>query len=283
MTILVTGAGGQLGHLVVDHLIARGTSAGDIVAGARTTEKASDLAERGVRVVPLDYEDADSVQAALDGVDTVVLVSGSEVGRRAAQHRAVIDAAVSAGVGSLIYTSLLNATTSSSPLAPEHVETEEMIAASGLSATILRNGWYAENYVANLDAVRATGELVGNAGGGKVAAAARNDFAEAAAVVALGEGHGGQTYELAGDALTFDEIATAMGEVVGRAVTYRSVSADEHTEILTDAGLDAGTISFLTAVDTGIADGDLDSSSDDLAVLIGRPTTPLEDALRAAV
>ncbi|MEJ6490328.1 SDR family oxidoreductase [Leucobacter sp. USCH14] len=282
MTILVTAASGALGHLVIDALLARGVAPSEIVAGARTPAKADDIAERGVTIVPLDYDDAASVEAAFVGVDRVLLISGSEVGKRAAQHQAVIDAAVRAGVKQIAYTSLANVERSSLVLAPEHLATERAIAESGLPATILRNDWYAENYAANLDQAAATGVLLSATRGGRVSAAARADYAEAAAVALIGDAHIGEVYELAGDPLTYDEIAAAMGRALGRDVEHRDVSAADLRAALESAGLDAGTIDFLTGLDEGIAAGDLDLEDPTLAALIGRPTTPLVEVLRAA-
>ncbi|MGO1316888.1 MAG: NmrA family NAD(P)-binding protein, partial [Cellulomonadaceae bacterium] len=224
-----------------------------------------------------------TVAAAVEGVDQVLLISGSEVGRRVAQHQTVIDAAARAGVRQLAYTSLTRADTSTLPLAPEHLATERAIAAAGLPATILRNDWYAENYLPDLQGARAAGEIVAGAGDGRVAAAARADYADAAAVVLLDPVHTGQVYELAGDAaLSYDEIAAAIGSVIGREVTYRRLNHDEQVAALEASGLDEATAGFVAGLDAGIAAGDLDSDDHTLARLIGRPTTPLVEALRAA-
>ena len=282
MTTLITAANGALGHLVIDALLGRGVAASDIVAGVRTPAKAADLADRGITVVPLDYDAPETVSAALAGVDRVLLISGSEVGKRTAQHRTVVDAAAAAGVAQLVYTSLAKVEISSLPLAPEHLATEQAIAASGVPATILRNNWYAENYAANLDQAEATGELVSATAGGRVSPAARRDFAEAAAVVLTTDGHLGATYELGGAPLSYDQIADALGEVLGREVTHRDLAAADFQAGLESAGLDAGTVGFLVALDAGIAAGDLDLDDDALATLIGRPVTSLADALRAA-
>lgn len=227
MTILVTGATGNLGRLIIAALQERGADPQSIVAGARDTAKAAGL---GVRVARLDYTDPASITTALDGVDTVVLVSGSEVGQRVAQHRAVIDAAKEAGVAKFIYTSAPKATTSDLVLAPEHKATEELIAESGLPAVILRNNWYTENYAADLARAAETGVLAAGAGDGRVASASRKDFAEAAAVVALEDGHIGQVYELGGDvAWTYGDLAAAFSEITGRPVSYRALSARSRT------------------------------------------------------
>jgi NAD(P)H dehydrogenase (quinone) len=281
MTILVTAASGHLGRLVLDALLERGVEPGDLRAGARRPETLSEYAARGVQVVPLDYTDAATVRAAVDGVDKVLLISGSEVGERVAQHGNVIDAAAAAGVGQLVYTSAPRATDGPLVLAPEHRATEELIAASGLPATILRNNWYTENYAQDLEVARDHGVLVTSAGAGRVPSAARADFAAAAAVVLTEEGHVGQVYELAGDvAWDFPTLAAAMSEVLGREVALEQLSPEERVAQLQQVGLDAGTAGFVAALEGNIRDGVLDHADGTLARLIGRPTTPLVDTLR---
>jgi len=281
MTILVTAASGQLGRLVLDSLLARGVAPGDVRAGARTPDALADHAERGVDVVHLDYDDEATVAAAVKGVDRVLLISGTEMGRRVDQHRGVIDAAAAAGVGHLVYTSAPKADDTTLVLAPEHRATEELVRASGVPFTILRNNWYAENYVPDLLAARETGTLVTSVGEGRVASAARADYAEAAAVVLTEPGHEGRVYELAGDrAWTFDVLASALGEVLGREVALHQVSSEERVALLEGAGVDAGTAGFVAALDANIRDGELATADGALSRLIGRPTTSLVDALR---
>lgn len=283
MSIVVTGATGQLGRLIVQHLIADGEPAGQITATGRRVERIADLAEQGVRVVESDYARPETLVAAFTGADTLMLVSGSEVGRRTAQHRSAIDAAVTAGVRRIVYTSVLHADRTTLPVAPEHVETEQLLRDSGLAITLLRNGWYTENYLGDLAQAAETGTIVAAVGDGRVASATRDDYAAAAAVVLRTEGHDGAVYELSGDqAWTFDDLAAAATEVLGRPVEYRRVTIDEHRELLAAAGLDEGTIGFLLAMDQNTAAGELADTTGELAALIGRPTTPLVDALRAA-
>lgn len=281
MTILVTGATGQLGRLVIERLLARGASPESIVAGVRDVAKATDLSALGVTVAIVDYDRPETIPAALGGVDAVLLVSGSEVGRRVAQHQAVIDAAAAAGVTKFVYTSAPKAPTSDLVLAPEHKATEELIAASGLPAVILRNNWYTENYAADLARAAETGVLAAGVGDGRVASASRKDFADAAAVVLLEDGHIGEAYELGGDvAWTYTDLAAAIAEVTGRPVEYQQLSTEEQTASLQAAGLDAGTVGFVVALDAGIRNGALADTDGTLARLIGRPTTPLVDGLR---
>ena len=281
MTILVTAASGPFGRLVVQSLLASGVPAGQIRAGARTVDKAADL---GVEVVHLDYSDPASLGTALVGVDSLLLVSGSEVGQRVAQHGNVIDAAAIAGVSHLVYTSAPAATTSALVLAPEHKATEEAIAASGIPATILRNSWYTENYTSVVEQARATGEIVSSVGDGRVASASRKDYADAAAAVLTNPEHIGATYELSGDrAWDFTELAAVAADLIGSPVAYRAVSPAEHAEYLAAAGLDEGTAGFVVALDGNIRDGLLAVTTGDLGRVIGRPTTPLAEGLREAL
>ncbi|MBZ2197115.1 SDR family oxidoreductase [Occultella gossypii] len=285
--IAVTGATGHLGRLIVEALLQRGVEPAQVVAAVRTPAKAAELADRGVTVREADYDRPDTLAPALDGVDVLVLVSGSDVGQRVRQHGAVVDAAKAAGVKHLLYTSIVHADTTPVLLAPEHKATEELIADAGIPATFLRNGWYIENYRANLDQARESGEILGSVGDGRVAAATRADFAEAAAVAALNAAANpaqARVYELSGDeAWDYARLADAVGQIIGRPVTYRDVTTAEHEAILTGAGLDAGTASFVAGLDANIRDGLLAETSGDLARLIGRPTTPLLDGLTAAL
>ncbi|WP_163275441.1 SDR family oxidoreductase [Cellulomonas iranensis] len=281
MSVVVTGATGHLGRLAVEGLLAAGVT--DVVAGARGTDRVADLVARGARAAEVDYDRPETLAAAFAGADTVVLVSGSEVGRRVPQHQAVADAAVAAGVRRVVYTSAPHADATELVLAPEHKATEELLAASGLVTTILRNNWYTENYVQSLQQAAATGEIVGSVGQGRVASASRQDFADAIVAVVTGEGHDGQVYELAGDvAWTHDELAAAASQVLGRDVVYRDVTPDEQRAGLLAAGLDEGTAGFVVALDQNIAAGTLADTDGTLRRLIGRPTTPLVDGLRAA-
>ncbi|WBU39039.1 SDR family oxidoreductase [Homoserinibacter sp. YIM 151385] len=284
MTILVTGASGHLGRLAVEALIARGFAPADIRAGARDTSRIADLAARGVEAVPLDYDAPASVEAAVRGVEQVLLVSASEPGKRVPQHLAVIDAAKAAGVAQLVYTSAPRATESELVVAPDHKATEEAIAASGIPATILRNNWYTENYLGTAAQARETGVVASSAGDGRVASASRRDYAEAAAVVLTTPGHLGEVYELGGDtSWDFAELAAALAEVLGREVALAPLSTEAHRAALRDAGLDEATASFVTTLDADIRDGALAEVTGQLSRLIGRPTTPLREGLREAL
>jgi NAD(P)H dehydrogenase (quinone) len=284
MTILITGASGHLGRLAVEATLARGVAAGDVVAGARNLDAVADLAERGIRTAHVDYTVPASLDAAFEGVETVVLISSDAVGQRASQHAAVIDAAKKAGVAHFVYTSAPRATTSALILAPEHKATEEAIVASGLNSTILRNAWYTENYAGTVAQAAAAGELVASVGDGRVSSASRADYAEAIAAVLTSDGHEGAVYELSGDAAwSHDELAEVISGITGKSVAYRAVSSEEHAAYLAAAGLDEGTIGFVVGLDANTRDGLLGETSGDLARLIGRPTTPLAEGLAAAI
>lgn len=282
MTIVVTGATGHLGRLAIDHLLARGIAASDIVAAGRNPDKLAELAAAGVRTATIDFDDAATLDDAFAGVDTLVLVSGSEVGKRATQHANAIEAAKRAGITRIVYTSAPAATTSALILAPEHKATEENLLASGVPFTILRNGWYNENYEATFAQVAATGVYLASTGDGRVASAARADYAEAIAAVLTSEGHVGAVYELSGDtAWTGAEFAAAASAALGREIVFESVDSDAHAAALSAVGLDEGTVGFVVALDANIRDGLLGDTSGDLARLIGHPTTPLEAYLSA--
>jgi NAD(P)H dehydrogenase (quinone) len=284
MSVVVTGATGHLGRLVVEHLLDRGVEPASITATGRRVEVLDDLAERGVRVARADFDDPGSLAEPFAGADALLLVSGSEVGRRIPQHQAAVDAAVAAGVRRIAYTSAPHADTTRLSVAPEHKATEELIRASGLPWTFLRNNWYTENYVGTVLNAKDSGVIVTSAGEGRVASASRTDFAEAAAVVLATDGHEGRAYELSGDvAWSFDELAEVASALVGRPVVHRAVTANEHRRVLLRAKLPKAAAAFVVALDADIAAGALADATSDLRTLVGHPTTPLADGLRAAL
>lgn len=282
--IAVTGATGHLGRLVIDHLLRRGAEPSEIVAAVRSPAKAADLAERGVVVREADYTKPDTLGPAFDGVDRLLLISASDVGRRAAQHRNVIEAAQGAGVGLLAYTSVAHADASPLMLAAEHRETEAAIRASGLPFVLLRNGWYTENYTGTLAQTLQQGAILGSAGDGRVSAAPRNDYAEAAAAVLTTDGHEGAVYELGGDdAFSMAELAEEITRQSGTDVVYRDLPPEEYERALVGFGLPDDAAALLRDFDEAIAEGALLVESGDLRRLIGRPTTPLADAVADAL
>ena len=278
--IAITGSTGHLGRLVVDEVLRLGVPAERVVAYARDLGKATDLIAKGVEVRNADYTKPESLEAALEGVDKLLLISSNEVGQRYAQHKNVIEAAKKAGVGFIAYTSLLKADTAEMALAEEHRATEDLIRASGIPYAFLRNGWYIENYTENLGPVLEHGTVFGSAGDGKVSAATRADYAASAAVVLTTEGQENKTYELGGDnAFTLAELADAVGAAVGKSISYKDLPETDFAKALTSAGLPEAYANVLADSDRGIQRGELYTESDDLRRLIGRPTTPLEAAV----
>jgi len=284
MSVVVTGATGHLGRLVVENLLANGVAPAEVIATGRRVEALADLAERGVQVRRADFTEPASLPAAFAGADDVLLVSSSEVGRRVEQHTSALEAIRAVGARRVVYTSAPRADSTALVLAPEHKATEELIRASGLAFTILRNSWYTENYLGDLAQARATGELVSSVGAGRVASAPRSDYAAAAAVVLTSSEHDGAVHELSGDvAWDFDELAAAFATITGRPVVHRRVTPGERLQGLLAAGLDEGTAGFVVALEGNTRDGDLAGTSGELRQLLGRPTVGLVDALTAAV
>jgi NAD(P)H dehydrogenase (quinone) len=278
--IAVTGATGQLGRLVIDGL-KRSVGAEGIVALARSTAKAAEL---GVAVREADYDRPETLGPALAGVDTLLLISANEVGKRAAQHRNVIDAAKQAGVRRIVYTSLLHADSSPLSLAGEHAATEAALRASDVPFTILRNGWYTENYTGSIHGALAGGAFIGSAGSGRISSATRADYAEAAVAAVTGAGHAGKTYELAGDdAWTLADLAAEISRQTGRTIPYQNLPEAEYAAALAGFGLPAELAQAIAGWDTGASQGALFDDSHQLSALIGRPTTPLHAAVADAL
>jgi NAD(P)H dehydrogenase (quinone) len=278
--IVVTGATGKLGRLVIEALIRRGIDPSQIVAAGRSAERLDELASRGLRVAKIDYADPESLRSAFAGADQVLLVSGPELGQRVRLHGNAIDAARSAGVGRLAYTSIAHAESSSLLLAQEHRGTEELLAASGLPYVLLRNSWYVELYTEPLATTLANGVIVGSAGDGEVSAATRADYAEAAAAVLAAGGRESATYELGGDeAFTLPEVAAEITVQSGTTVAYKDLPTADYQQALVGFGLPAELAAVLADADRGLAAGDLRVDTGDLSRLIGRPTTTLAEAV----
>lgn len=281
--IVVTGATGKLGRHVIAGLTQKVDAAG-IVAAVRTPAKAAELAAAGVKVRPANYGDPGSLETAFAGATKVLLISSSEIGQRVPQHEAVIAAAKRAGVELLAYTSILRAETSGLALAAEHKATEAAIRKSGLPYVFLRNGWYLENYTENLASALQHRVILGSAGNGRIAAAARADYAAAAVAVLTEAGHAGKAYELAGDkAFTKAELAATVTRLSGKPVKYQDLSVEQYASALAGFGLPPPIANILADSDAGVARGELDDSGGQLRALIGRPTTSLEDAVAAAL
>ncbi|MET4096359.1 SDR family oxidoreductase [Arthrobacter sp. UYCu712] len=284
MTLVITGATGQLGRLVVEALLESNVPADQIVAAGRNTAKLADLADRGVQVRPIDFDDPELLRKAFAGAEKVLLISGTDVGQRVEQHRKAIEAAKEAGVGLIAYTSIANAGRAEMQLAAEHQGTEKALQDSGLPFTLLRNSWYLENYTAQLANFLEHGAVLGSAGGGRVSAATRADYAQAAAAVLLLEDQAGKVYELGGDEpFTLSELAAEVAAAADRSVQYQDLPAEKYTEVLVGAGMPEGYAAILADSDLGIARGELLVTSGDLSTLIGRPSTPMREAVRTAI
>ncbi|ENZ4139793.1 SDR family oxidoreductase [Enterobacter ludwigii] len=279
--IAITGATGQLGQLVIEQLL-NTVPANQIVAIVRNPAKAEALSQQGITVRQGDYADESTMTSALKGVEKLLLISSSEVGQRATQHQNVINAAKAAGVKFIAYTSLLHADKSPLGLHVEHVATEKALAESGIPYALLRNGWYTQNYLASAPPALEHGVFIGAAGEGKIASATRADYAAAAAKVISGDGHAGNVYELAGDhAWTLSELAAELSKQSGKNVAYQNMSEADFAAALKGVGLPAGLADMLADSDVGASKGGLFDDSHTLSKLIGRPTTPLSESIKA--
>ena len=284
MSVVITGATGHLGRLVVESLLQQGVPARDITAAGRDTTKIKDLADRGVRVRAIDYDDPATLDGAFRGAARILLISASATGQRARQHGNAIDAARRAGAGLLAYTSIAHADTSTLRMAEEHRATEAALRASGLEYVLLRHSWYTENYTAQIPAILQRGSLPGSADHGRVSAATRADYAAAAAAVLASDGHAGCVYELGGDqAFTLSEFAAEISAQAGQPVSYHDLPMAEYAQLLIGAGLPEPAAAIIADADRGLARGDLYVDSGHLRQLIGRPTTSLHDAVAAAL
>jgi NAD(P)H dehydrogenase (quinone) len=280
MTIGITGATGHLGRLVVQKLKTH-VPASDLVALVRSPAKAADL---GIAVREADYDRPDTLVRALKGIDTLLFISASEIGKRLAQHHNIIEAAKKAGVKRIVYTSLLHADNSPINLASEHLPTENEIKASGIPFTILRNGWYTENYTGSIGGALAGGAFIGSAGEGKVSSAARADYADAAVAAVTGTGQEGKTYELAGDtSWTLADLAAEISRQSGKSIPYRNLPEEEYAKALEGFGLPKPMASAIASWDTGASKGGLFDESHQLSKLIGHPTTPMSETVREAL
>lgn len=279
MKIAITGASGQLGRLAIENMKTR-VDAGDIVALVRDPSKVADL---GIEAREADYHKPETLTAALQGIDRLVLISSSDFDDRAGQHQNVINAAQETGVRHLIYTSILKADASPMIIAQDHKVTEAAIKASGIPYTFLRNGWYTENWTGSLPAAVEAGALIGSAGDAKVTPATRQDYAEALAAVAAGEGHEGQVYELGGAAFTLSDLAAELSKQTGKDIPYNDLPEATYKDILISFQLPEALATVIADADAQAQNGWLTDESGTLERLIGRPATPLSSAVAAAL
>lgn len=282
MTIAIIGATGQLGGHTIDALLERGVDPSDIVALGRDSGRLEELSDRGLRTATIDLADERATAAALEGIDALLLISIGAPGEGLSLRTAAVNAAVAAGVPRLVYTSALNAPTTTLKLAAEHKATEDVITASGIAATFLRNGWYSENLQQDFETARANGVIANSIGDGRLATATRRDFAEAAAVVLTTPEHDHPAYELSGDtAWNYTEFAELAQQVLGTPVRYEALTPEAERDMLLAAGLDEGTVGFMGLLNADMRDNALAATPGDLSRLIGRPSTPLSDTLNS--
>jgi NAD(P)H dehydrogenase (quinone) len=280
MTVAITGITGHLGRLVIARLKSA-APAMDVIGLARSPDRAADL---GLPIREADYERPATLEHALKGIDTLLLISASELGKRARQHRNIIDAAMQTGVKRIIYTSLLHADTSTLNLAGEHLETERMLQGAGIPHTILRNGWYTENYTGSVKDTVASGTLVGSAGEGRISSAPRADYADAAVQVLTGQGHDGRTYELAGDtAWTLTDLAAEISRQTGKSIPYRNLPEADYAATLQGFGVPPGFARAIASWDVSASQGALFDDSHELSKLIGHATTPMPATVAQAL
>lgn len=279
--IALTGASGQLGQLVIKNLLDKGVKPKSIVAIARSTHKLDEFAKKGVLVRYGDYEKPDSLRSALEGVEKLLLISSSEIGKRLPQHQNVIDVVRDSSVKHLAYTSILDADNSPLGLAKEHLATEKLINDLDIKTTILRNGWYSENYTMGVPTILEHSVVLGCAGEGRISSAPRNDYALAAASILTDDGHASEVYELAGDtSYNLSEFAALIGEQYGRDISYKNMTQNEYRDVLLQAGLPEVIADMLADSEIGASKGGLYSESKDLSRLIGRPTESMKETIR---
>jgi NAD(P)H dehydrogenase (quinone) len=281
--ITITAATGHYGRLVIDQLLKRGVPAHDLVAAVRTPQNAADLAGRGVQVRDADYDRPQTLVPAFSGTDKLLLIPSTVYGQRYPQMQRAVTAAAEAKVGLLVYAGFVNSDTSTLRLGEEHKQTEALLRASGLPFVLLRNGAYTEMYTDTLGPALAYGVILGSAGDGKVSGATRADLAEAAAVVLTGDGHQGKVYELAGTAFTMAELAAEVSKQTGNHIVYQDLPVEQYAEALAAAGVPEALADLVADTSLAIAHGDWYSYSTDLHQLIGRPSTPLAEAVAVAL
>ncbi|WP_214850440.1 SDR family oxidoreductase [Exiguobacterium sp. s138] len=283
MKLLVTGATGKLGTKIVEHLLTK-IAAEDLIVSVRDPKKASDLASRGVEVRHGDFDAPDTLQQTFDGVDRLLIIStDGEEATRIRQHTAAVEAAKAAGVGLIAYTSIANAEASQNFLARTHQVTEQLIRETGIPFLFFRNNWYLENEQSTIDAVRAGQDWLTSAGNGKVGWALQEDYAEAIATVLVDPKPEQSIYELSGPLHTQQDIAEALGQVLGRPVQVKQVDSATYTAIMQKAGVPEFLLPMLQSIQEGIAAGTLAVESQDFERILGRSPVSLKDGLRKLV
>ncbi|KYG31777.1 SDR family oxidoreductase [Alkalihalobacillus trypoxylicola] len=279
MKILVTGATGKLGSKIVESLL-KMIPASELAVSVRNPEKAEDLRKRGVEVRYGDFDLPETLDTAFKGIDRLLIISADgDNETRIHQHTNAVQAAERAQVKFIAYTSLANATESQNLMAPPHVATEAAIVKTGIPYSFLRNNWYLENEISSIQGAIAGATWITSAGKGKVGWALQQDYADAAAAVLVESGHENTVYELSGPLLTQDELVSALGKVLNKEIPVQQVSDEEYAEIMKSLGLPEFIIPLLVGIQESIRNGSLDVESNDFEKVLGRPVTPISDAL----
>jgi NAD(P)H dehydrogenase (quinone) len=283
MKILVTGATGKLGSKVVESLL-KSIPARELAVSVRNPEKAEGLRSRGVEVRHGDFDHPETLENAFKGIDRLLIISADgDNETRIRQHTNAVQAAERAGVKFIAYTSLANATESKNLMAPPHVATEAAIIKTGIPYSFLRNNWYLENEIGSIQGVMAGAPWVTSAGEGKVGWALQQDYADAAAAVLVGSGHENTVYELSGPLLTQEELAAALGNVLGKEVPVQQVSDEKYAEIMKGLGLPDFVIPIVVGIQESIRNGSLEVESNDFKKILGRPIAPINESLTQLV
>ncbi|MCU9611947.1 NmrA family NAD(P)-binding protein [Caldibacillus lycopersici] len=283
MKLLVTGATGKLGSKVIEALL-KTVPASQLSVSVRNPDKAEGLRLRGVDVRHGDFDQPELLTTAFANIDRLLLISADgDNETRIKQHGNAVVAAARAGVKFIAYTSIVNAQMSTNFLAPTHKATEEAILKTGIPYSFLRNNWYLENEIPSMQGVMAGSPWITSAGNGKVGWALQQEYAEAAAAVLAGEGHENTIYELSGKLLTQDELARAFGIVIGKDVTIQKVDDVAYANIMKDTGLPDFLVPMLVNIQKDIREGTLEVPSNDFEKLLGRPVTPINEALKQIV
>lgn len=279
MKLLVTGATGKLGSKVVESLL-KSIPARELAVSVRNPEKAEALRSRGVDVRHGDFDHPETLENAYKGIDRLLIISADgDNETRIRQHTNAVQAAERAGVKFIAYTSLANATESKNIMAPPHVATEAAIIKTGIPYSFLRNNWYLENEIGSIQGAMAGAPWVTSGGLGKVGWALQQDYADAAAAVLVGSGNENTVYELSGPLLTQEELASALGNVLGKEIPVQEVTDEKYAEIMKGIGLPDFVIPIVVGIQESIRNGSLEVKSNDFEKVLGRPLTPINEAL----
>ena len=285
-TLLVTGATGQLGKLVLDQLLGSGVEPARIIATSRDTAKLADYTAKGVQARVADFDDPASLDKAFAGADRILIISTDALdqpGKRLKQHLAAVTAAKKAGARHILYTSMPSPETSVIPFAPDHLGTENAIKATGIPYTILRNGWYMENLFMALPHALETGQWYSSSGEGRLAHIARADAAKAAAAALASAVNESRTYTLTGgEQRSTDEIAALVAKASGKRLDVVHISDEALAGGLKGAGLPDFLIPIVVSFDANTRGGHINMVTNDVTSLTGATPVKLGAFLEAS-